>query len=184
MHHHRKAIVSGAVALFALASASAASATVSRSSSTVNAPAVAAPKPVIRLQSSRTATLHAATSIVDGKSETILVDAQGLPLYYYKADTAKTSMVSGELLRLWPALIAARPTATGTQGRLTTLREASGRQVAYNGHFLYTFISDTPRHVTGQGVSDFFVATPHLKAIGKTSKSKTSVATSSGGYAY
>jgi predicted lipoprotein with Yx(FWY)xxD motif len=160
MHHHHRAIFGGAVALVSLAAAG------------------------IRLQSARTTTVHAATSIVDGKSETILVDAQGLPLYYYEADTAKKSMVSGELLRLWPALIAAKPTATGTQGKLTTLQEASGRQVAYNGHFLYTFVSDTPRHVTGQGVSDFFVATPRLKAIGHSSKVKSSTATTNGGYGY
>jgi predicted lipoprotein with Yx(FWY)xxD motif len=184
MHHRRGAIIGGAIALFSLAAAGSAGATETRSSSTMNAPGATALKPVIRLQSSRTATLHAATSIVDGKSETILVDAQDLALYYYKADTAKKSMVSGELLRLWPALIAAKPTGTGTQGKLTTLQEASGRQVAYNGHFLYTFVSDTPRNVTGQGVSDFFVATPHLKAIGYSSKVKSSTATANGGYAY
>jgi predicted lipoprotein with Yx(FWY)xxD motif len=141
-------------------------------------------KPIIRLQSSRSATLHAATSIVDGKAVTILVDAQGLPLYYYRADTAKRSLVSGELLRLWPALIAAKPTATGVQGKLTTLQEGSGRQVAYNGHFLYTFISDTPGHVTGQGISDFFVATPHLKGRSAASKAQSSTTPSGGGYSY
>ena len=37
--------------------------------------------------------------------------------------------------------------------------------MAYNGRFLYTFIDDSPGHVTGQGVSEFFVAMPRLKSI-------------------
>ena len=80
-----------------------------------------------------------------------------------------------------------RPTATGTQGKLTALRDASGHQVTYNGHFLYTFIDDAPGHVTGQGVSNFFVATPRLKAIGSTPKATAAASSSSSsgsGYGY
>ena len=36
---------------------------------------------------------------------------------------------------------------------------SNGHQVTYNGHFLYTFVEDSPGHVTGQGVQNFFVAT-------------------------
>ena len=39
-----------------------------------------------------------------------------------------------------------------------------GGQVAYNGHLLYTFVSDRKGVVTGQGVQDFFVATPTITA--------------------
>ena len=35
---------------------------------------------------------------MNGKSEAILVDTQGLPLYYHRGDTAKKSFVSGELV--------------------------------------------------------------------------------------
>jgi hypothetical protein len=41
---------------------------------------------------------------------------------------------------------------------------SSGQQVTYNGHFLYTFVQDSPGHVTGQGVQNFFVATPGIPA--------------------
>jgi predicted lipoprotein with Yx(FWY)xxD motif len=142
-------------------------------------------KPVIRLQAvAKPATLHAAMGTVNGKSETILVNAKGLPLYYYQADTAKKSFVSGELARLWPPLLSAKPTGTGTKGKLTALKVASGHQVTYNGHFLYSFIDDAPGHVTGQGVSNFFVATPHIKTIGSTSKVATPAPSSGGGYGY
>jgi hypothetical protein len=67
---------------------------------------------------------------------------------------------------------------------LTALPETSGRQVAYNVHFRYTFVSDTPRNVTGQDISDFFVATPHLKERSTSSKVRVSTTVSGGGYAY
>jgi len=76
-------------------------------------------KNVIRAQTvAKPATLHTTSGIVNGKSETILVNAKGFPLYYYQADTAKKSFVSGELARLWPPLLSAKPTGTGTKGKL------------------------------------------------------------------
>jgi cell division protease FtsH len=46
--------------------------------------------------------------------------------------------------------------------RPATVNDAHGRQVAYNGHLLYTFTGDRPGQVTGQGFQNFFVATPGL----------------------
>jgi predicted lipoprotein with Yx(FWY)xxD motif len=130
-------------------------------------------------------TVHSATSRVDGKSETILVNSRGLPLYYYEGDTARKSFVSGGLASLWPPLLSAKPTATGIRGKLSALEVAAGHQVTYNGHFLYTFVEDSSDQVTGQGVSNFFVATPGLKVIGSASGVTSSAPTSSGnGYGY
>ena len=119
-------------------------------------------------------------------TETILVNAKGLPLYYYQADTAKKSQVSGVLAQLWPALVSAKPTASGVKGKVVSLKQAGGRQVAYNGHFLYTFVDDSPGHVTGQGVSNLFVATPNIRAIASsaTVKRVPAPAPPSRGYGY
>jgi predicted lipoprotein with Yx(FWY)xxD motif len=187
MQSHRTAIFSGAAALsaFFAVGAGAAAAAPSHSPSTVMPSSSATIKTLSHLQSTtKTPTLRTTTTTVGGKSETILVNAKGLPLYYYQADSAKKSLVTGELARLWPALVSAKPTATGAQGRLASLKEANGQQVAYNGHFLYTFVDDTPGHVTGQGVSNFFVATPKLKAIGSSSKAPAPAPSSSGRYGY
>jgi predicted lipoprotein with Yx(FWY)xxD motif len=108
------------------------------------------------------ATLHSATATVQGTTERILVDAKGLPLYIYKPDTATKSHVTGQLATLWPPLVASAPTARGATGTLTAVATTNGRQVAYNGHFLYTFVQDEPEMVTGQDVQNFFVATPGL----------------------
>lgn len=124
-------------------------------------------------------TVQTATATVQGTSETILVDSHGLPLYLYEPDTAVTSRVTGELARLWPPLVAAVPTDRGIPGRLASVATTNGKQVAYNGHFLYTFIQDRPGKVTGQGVQDFYVATPNL---GADAASSTQVSAPSSGY--
>jgi predicted lipoprotein with Yx(FWY)xxD motif len=191
MQHRHTAILGGAFALtsFLAVGAGAAASTAAGASGAYGSPSAqsstATMKPAVSAQVAKTATVHTATSTVNGKTETILVDSAGLPLYYYPADTAKKSLVSGELARLWPPLLSTHPTASGTLGKLTALKVAAGHQVTYKGHFLYTFIEDTSGHVTGQGVSNFSVATPRLKAITSAAKvASTGPASSSSGGSY
>ena len=110
-------------------------------------------------------TVRTVSAAVAGKTETILVNSGGLPLYFYRPDTAAKSLVTGGVAALWPPLTAAAPTAAGATGTLTVVNDAHGHQVAYNGHLLYTFTSDHAGQVTGQGVQNFFVATPGLTPI-------------------
>jgi predicted lipoprotein with Yx(FWY)xxD motif len=130
---------------------------------------------------SNTVVLHTATATVQGTSERILVDEGGDPLYYYQPDTATQSRVSGQLAVLWPPVVGNAPTAQGAPGKLTTVATSNGRQIAYNGHFLYTFVQDKPGQVTGQGVEDFFVATPGLSPE-SASQGSTPPASSGGMY--
>jgi predicted lipoprotein with Yx(FWY)xxD motif len=109
-------------------------------------------------------TVHTAKATVGGATETILVNGKGLPLYTYRADTATRSMVTGALAALWPPLDATSPTERGATGTLHVVNTANGSQVTYNGHFLYTFVEDSSGQVTGQGVQNFFVATPGISA--------------------
>jgi predicted lipoprotein with Yx(FWY)xxD motif len=131
-------------------------------------------------------TVNTARAVVGGTAETILVNAKGLPLYIYQPDTATKSMVTGELAALWPPLVDSKtPTTKGVTGKLTLVSTQNGRQVAYRGHFLYSFAEDTAGHVTGQGIQNFFVATPGIAAertvssAASTSSSATSPASSS-----
>jgi predicted lipoprotein with Yx(FWY)xxD motif len=138
------------------------------------------------------ASQHAAASVrttqstVGGKTETILVTSQGLPLYYYLNDTAAKSAVTGALAVEWPPLTSASPAATGLTGKLAAVMDAHGDQVAYNGHLLYTFAGDQAGQVTGQGVQGFFVATPGLTPIAgsSTTAGAAPAATSGSGYGY
>ena len=128
---------------------------------------------------------------VGGKTETILVNSQGLPLYYYLNDTAAKSVVTGGLAALWPPLTSGSPAATGLTGKLAAVMDIHGDQVTYNTHLLYTFADDHAGQVTGQGVQGFFVATPSLTPIsgsstaGSSTTAGTAPAASSGsGYGY
>jgi predicted lipoprotein with Yx(FWY)xxD motif len=129
------------------------------------------------------ATINVTSASVAGKSEQILVDAKGLPLYTYAPDTATTSHVSGGLAALWPPLVSTSPTESGATGTLSVVTDSNGHQVQYNGHFLYTFVDDTPGHVTGQGVQNFFVATPGPSS-GIMSTAAAPASQQSGGYGY
>jgi predicted lipoprotein with Yx(FWY)xxD motif len=188
MNHRRNAIIGGAVALssfFAVgAGAAVGAATPYTSGSTTHA--ASATQPSATQPSATQATVRTATTQVGAMTETILVNAKGLPLYYYQADKATKSQVSGALAQLWPAVVSTKPTASGVKGKVASVKQADGHQVTYNGHFLYTFVDDTPGHVTGQGVSDFFVATPNIRTIGSTTTVKAAPAApaSSGGYGY
>jgi len=131
------------------------------------------------------ATVRTVPAEVAGQRESILVDAHGRPLYYYRPDTATRSLVGGGLAASWPPLTGASPVAAGTSGRLSVVSDTHGRQVAYNGHLLYTFTGDHPGQVSGQGVSDFFVATPGLATISGTAHQPgTAPAAPPGGYGY
>ena len=130
------------------------------------------------------ANVRTVQSTVGGKTETILVNSQGLPLYYYLPDTAAKSVVTGGLAALWPPLTSASPAATGLTGRLTAVMDIHGDQVAYNGHLLYTFADDQAGQVTGQGVQDFFVATPGLTAITGSPAPSAPAASSGNPYGY
>ena len=164
-------VVAGGGVGFVEATSSSSTAAPSTASNTVGAPA-------------GSATVNVTTSTVGGKSEEVLVDARGLPLYTYDQDTSTQSHVSGGLAALWPPLVSNSPSEAGATGKLSVLADANGQQVLYNGHFLYTFVDDTPGQVTGQGVQGFSVATPGLGAgrAGMTSSSVAPASTNRYGY--
>ena len=165
MRHPR--IVIAAIAIAAAASIGGISAAVATGSSTPSPAAASRPATGSTnsgQQPASLATVQTASATVQGRIETILVDAKGLPLYIYQPDTPTTSYVTGQLAALWPPVVTATPTVRGATGTVTSVPTTNGHQVAYNGHFLYTFIEDSPGHVTGQGVQNFFIATPDLGA--------------------
>ena len=136
--------------------------------------------------STASATVRTASVTVAGKTETILVNNQGLPLYIYRPDTATRSLVTGGLAQLWPPLTSPAVAGAGVTGKLAVLKDVNGQQVTYNGHPLYTFADDHADQVTGQGVQNFFVATPRIAPITMAAGSAAPVAPAapSGGYGY
>ena len=113
------------------------------------------------------AVLHTASAAVNGKTVTLLTNAQGMTLYYFKPDTATTSACTGGCASTWPPYLSSTPPAQGTlTGTLTLQTNANGSQVTYNGHPLYTYSGDTgPGQTNGEGIGNmWFVATNGLAA--------------------
>jgi len=103
------------------------------------------------------ATVIVATNPTLGK---ILVNAQGMTLYVFGADTPGISNCSSACLQNWPALtvVSGNPTAgSGVSGTLGTITRTDGtKQVTRDGMPLYTFAFDKqPGDTNGQNLNEF-----------------------------
>ncbi|MDB5590368.1 hypothetical protein [Enterovirga sp.] len=82
-----------------------------------------------------------------------LVDAKGMTLYTFDRDAAGKSNCNGACATNWPPLKAGAD-ATTTGAWTVVTRDDGGRQWAYKGKPLYTWVKDSkPGDVTGDGVN-------------------------------
>ena len=103
----------------------------------------------------------------------ILVDSAGMTIYLFEPDgTSQTSTVPAAIKANWPAVVATGSAVAGPgldSSKLTVVTQPDGtKQVAYNGHLLYTFISDTaPGQATGQDLGGkWYVVSPSGDQVG------------------
>jgi predicted lipoprotein with Yx(FWY)xxD motif len=117
----------------------------------------------------------------------VLVDPDGMTLYYLNTETPGNIMCTGSCATSWPPLLLPSGVTSATAGdgvdatKLGTItRPDGGTQVTYDGKPLYLFASDTSAgQATGQGVAGFYAVT----ASGSGSSSSGSTG-SSGGHGY
>ena len=115
-----------------------------------------------------TFTVQTAQAPVNGKTTTILTNAQGLTLYYFTPDTASKTVCTSSCAQTWPPLLftgTGKPTAsTALPGEVEVYKNANGNQVIYNDHPLYSYSGDSAAGQTsGEGLfGKWFVATPDL----------------------
>ena len=90
----------------------------------------------------------------------VLVDARGMTLYLFEADTGSASTCYGRCTQNWPPLHT-MGAPTGGSGTMQALLGSSSRkdgtaQVTYNGHPLYFFVGDSkPGDTHGEGINAF-----------------------------
>lgn len=180
MTHLRRMFPFALVLLLAMVVAACGGSTSSGSSATPAPTATTAATPT---SASPAALVQTATATVKGQSKTILTDAQGKTLYYFTSDTATTSACTGGCAQNWPPLLftgsGAPTSASSLPGQLTAVTTASGNQVEYNGHLLYTYYGDSAAGQTnGEGLfGKWFVATTDLTAGSSSSNAVVNTAT-------
>ncbi len=125
-------------------------------------PASSTPTPAATTPAPTAAALiRSGPATIGGSSVTILTDATGRTLYYFKRDTATSVACTGGCTTTWPPLeVSGTPTAPELPGKLSVLEG----QALYNGHPLYRYGGDSaPGDAKGQGIGgNWFVATPDL----------------------
>jgi predicted lipoprotein with Yx(FWY)xxD motif len=79
----------------------------------------------------------------------------------------------------------ARAAVAGKTETVAVVTDTHGDQVAYKGHLLYTFTSDSAGQLTGQGFQNFFVATPGPTPLATSPAPATTIPPApSGGYGH
>jgi predicted lipoprotein with Yx(FWY)xxD motif len=85
----------------------------------------------------------------------VLTNAKGFTLYWFAPDTATKSNCNGACAKFWPPVKGPATAGSGVTGKLSTItRSDRSTQATYNGHPLYTFVSDTaPGQAKGNGLN-------------------------------
>src|SRR5438552_1638213 len=83
--------------------------------------------------STSAAIIKTTSATVNGKSVTILTNAQGMTLYYFKPDTATKSACTGSCASNWPPLVftgSGSPASdTALPGTLSVVTDTHGQQL-------------------------------------------------------
>lgn len=123
---------------------------------------------------------------------TVLTNAQGKTLYWFAIDTSTSSKCTGTCATYWPPVIGTPSAAAGTSlpdGFGTITRPGGQIQATYDGHPLYTYVSDTAAgQIGGNGLNLsgglWWAMTPSGAKLGSTAASSSSSSGGSGGYGY
>jgi predicted lipoprotein with Yx(FWY)xxD motif len=131
--------------------------------------------------SARTSAAAPTVSVRSTKYGKILVDNKGNTLYLWAKDKQRNKTVCSDACEsVWPLeLVTGKPTAgPGVSammlGSIPVTDSTTKRELTYNGHPLYRFVSDVkPGQITGQGNTTFgaawWLVSPAGNAITKKS---------------
>jgi len=89
------------------------------------------------------------------KGATVLTNAKGFTLYWFAPDTSTKSVCNGSCAAYWPPVPGHVTLASGVAGTVSTITRSDGSsQASYNGHPLYTYVSDTsPGQASGNNLN-------------------------------
>jgi predicted lipoprotein with Yx(FWY)xxD motif len=123
----------------------------------------------------------------------VLANAQGKTIYWFAIDTATMSNCNGSCATFWPPVLGKAVAASGTSlmhGFGTITRTDGKVQATYNGHPLYTFVSDSATgQINGNGKNLsgglWWAMTPSgAKLAGAAAPRPSQTSSAGGGYGY
>src|SRR5450755_1797643 len=116
-------------------------------------------------------------------SATVLTNAKGFTLYWFAPDTATKSNCNGSCAHFWPPVKGPATAGSGVTGTLATIKRADGSvQATWNGHPLYTYVSDTaPGQAKGNGLNLSGGVWHEVTASGGATPAQSSSSGSGGG---
>ena len=85
----------------------------------------------------------------------VVTNAKGFTVYSFAPDTATKSNCNGSCATYWPPVKGPATAGAGVTGKLGTITRSDGStQATYNGHPLYTYVSDSaPGQDKGNGLN-------------------------------
>jgi len=121
----------------------------------------------------------------------VLIDAQGMVLYWFAPDTPTASKCSGSCATYWPPVKGPLTAGSGVTGTLGTITRSDGStQATYDQHPLYTYVGDTaPGQNKGNGLNISGGLWYEMTVSGSTpapgaGSTATSTSGGGGGYGY
>ena len=117
----------------------------------------------------------------------VLVDSQGMTLYWFAIDTSSKSNCSGSCATYWPPVTGPLTAGSGVTGTLGTITRSDGtKQATYLGHPLYTYVGDKgPGQNKGNGLNISGGLWYEMTVSGSTpAPGSTAQSTSGGGGGY
>ena len=116
----------------------------------------------------------------------VLVDSQGMTLYWFAIDTSAKSNCSGSCATYWPPVKGPLTAGSGVTGTLSTITRSDGStQATYDGHPLYTYKGDTaPGQDKGNNLNIEGGVWHDVTASGGAAPAPSTSTSSGGGYGY
>jgi predicted lipoprotein with Yx(FWY)xxD motif len=114
---------------------------------------------------------------------TVVTNAKGFTVYSFGPDTATKSNCNGSCATYWPPVKGPVTAGAGVTGKIGTITRSDGStQATYNGHPLYTYISDTaPGQAKGNGLNLSGGLWKEIPASGAAAPASSAPASTSGG---
>jgi predicted lipoprotein with Yx(FWY)xxD motif len=119
-------------------------------------------------------------------SQQVVVDSNGMTLYWFAIDTPTKSNCSGQCATYWPPVKGPLTAGSGVTGTLGTITRSDGTtQATYDGHPLYTYVGDkSPGQATGNGKNLSGGVWWEMTVSGSTPPAAAGATSGGGGYGY